>query len=85
MQPLIDCAATGLFIDAQYVSDNEIPTRTLSKPIPVYNVDGTLNEAGSVNEIVDVVLRYNVHTERALFAVTSLGKQDMILGYTWLR
>ena len=82
---LIDCGATRLFIDAQYITDNEIPTRPLSKPIPVYNIDSTLNEAGSVNEIVDVVLRYNGHTERALFAVTSLGKQDMILGYTWLR
>jgi hypothetical protein len=84
-QALIDCGATGLFIDRRYITDNKISTRKLSKPIPVYNVNGTLNEAGLVDEIVDVVLRYNGHTERALFAVTSLGKLDMILGYTWLR
>ena len=82
---LIDSGATGLFIDAKYVSENNISTRPLSKPIPVYNVDGTRNEAGSVSEIADVILRYKGHSERAIFAVTSLGTQDMILGYTWLR
>lgn len=32
-----------------------------------------------------MVLWYNGHTEYAQFAVTGLGKQDLILGYTWLR
>jgi transposase InsO family protein len=51
----------------------------------VYNIDGTLNEAGSIREVVDVVLRYKDHSERVQFAVTGLGKQDAILGYTWLK
>ena len=33
-------------------------------------------------EIVDVILRYKGHTERTSFAVTSLWKQDIILGFT---
>ncbi|KIJ31329.1 hypothetical protein M422DRAFT_131708, partial [Sphaerobolus stellatus SS14] len=45
---------------------------------------GTRNEGGSVTKIVDLILRYNDHTERTSFAVTNLGKQDMILGFTWL-
>ncbi len=36
-------------------------------------------------EVVDLVLRYKDHSKRAVFAVTNLGKQDMILGLTWLR
>ena len=32
-----------------------------------------------------MVLQYKDHSERAVFAVTNLGKQDMILGLTWLR
>ena len=56
----------------------------LSKPIPVYNVDGTPNEAGSINEVVDVIMTYNGHSERIMLAVTRLGKQSMILGFTWL-
>src|SRR3981189_1836005 len=79
---LVDCSATGLFIDTEYVRLNNISTRRLTSPIPVYNVDGTANEAGAITEIADVVLRYNGHAERTQLAVTSLGKQTMI---TWLR
>jgi hypothetical protein len=48
-------------------------------------MDGTLNESGSITEVVDLILRYNGHTERALFCVTGLGKQKLIIGYTWFR
>ncbi|KAG5733211.1 hypothetical protein E4T56_gene2237 [Termitomyces sp. T112] len=34
--------------------------------------------------MVDLVLHYQDHSEQAAFAITSLGKQDMILGFTWL-
>src|ERR1700733_1281847 len=84
LKALIDCGATGLFIETDYVRTNGIATRALSQPIPVYNVDGTPNEAGAIREVVTVVLQYGGHKERATFAVTKLGNQDMILGYTWL-
>ncbi|KNZ78756.1 hypothetical protein J132_10244, partial [Termitomyces sp. J132] len=61
-----------------------LTTHPLSCPIPVYNVDGMLNEASSIHSVVDLVLCYQDHSERAAFAITSLGKQDMILGFTWL-
>jgi hypothetical protein len=67
------------------VKSNRLPTRKLSQPIPVFNVDGTANEAGSISEVVDLIIRYDGHSERALFSVTSLGRQNMILGITWLR
>jgi hypothetical protein len=82
---LVDCGATGLFIDTEYVRSNNIPTCCLTTPIPVYNVDGTANEASAITEIADVILCYKGHAERTQFAVTSLGKQSMILGFTWLR
>src|ERR1700733_5973905 len=41
LKALIDCGATGLFIDSDYVRTKGIATRALSQPIPVYNVDGT--------------------------------------------
>jgi hypothetical protein len=82
---LVDCGATGLFMDAEWARMNDISTRSLTHAIPVYNVDGTPNEAGAIREIADVVLRYNGHSERAQFAITQLGKQNLILGFTWLR
>jgi len=51
----------------------------------VYNVDGSPNEAGQISEVVDVVLHYKTHSERMLLAVSSLRRQNMILGYTWLK
>jgi hypothetical protein len=85
LSALVDSGATGRFIDRDFVKANRLRTRTLSRPIPVRNVDGTLNEAGSITEMVDLILRYKNHSERALFAVTSLGAQTLILGLPWLQ
>jgi hypothetical protein len=49
-------------------------------PIPVRNVDGTPNEAGPITEVVDIILCYKGHSERAIFAVTTIGQEDVILG-----
>jgi len=51
----------------------------------VYNVDGSPNKAGQISEVVDVVLRYKTHSKRTLLTISNLGKQNMILGYTWLK
>jgi hypothetical protein len=53
--------------------------------IYVYNVDGTLNKVGSIHEVVDLVLNYKGHTEQTQFVITSLGRQKMILEFSWLR
>jgi len=80
----MDSRATGEFIYRHYAKSNRLHTQKLSKPIPVYNVDGTLNEAGSITEVVDLILRYQNHSEWTLFAVTGLGKQKLILGQSWI-
>jgi hypothetical protein len=83
-QALIDCSATGCFIDIEWVKLNNIPTHPLTNPIPVYNVDGTANDASTITDIANVILRYETHSERTQLAVTHLGKQSLILGYNWL-
>jgi len=82
---LLDSGATGNFIDKDFVCTKGISTQSISRPIPVFNIDGSPNEAGQISEVVDVVLRYKTHSERTLLAVSNLGKQNMILGYTWLK
>jgi predicted aspartyl protease len=84
-QALIDCGATGCFINVEWAQSNNVPTCPLTNPIPVYNVDGTANEAGMIVEIADMILCYDGHSKRTQFVVTHLGKQSMILGYNWLR
>jgi len=85
VKALLDSGATGNFIDQDFVHVKGINTRSTSHPIPVYNVNGSPNKAGQISEVVDVVLCYKTHSERTLLVVFSLGKQNMILGYTWLK
>jgi len=47
----------------------------------VFNVDGTANKAGQISEAVNVVLQYKTYLEQMLLAVSSLGKQDLILEF----
>jgi hypothetical protein len=55
-QALIDCGATGCFIDIEWAKLNNIPTCPLTNLIPVYNVNGTANDAGMITNITDVIL-----------------------------
>jgi hypothetical protein len=75
----------GCFIDIEWVKLNNIPMCPLTKLIPVYNVDGTANNAGAITNIADMILCYKQHSERTQLAVTHLGKQSLILGYNWLQ
>ena len=81
LSALLDSGATSRFIDRDYVKANGMTTRTLSTPIPVCNTNGT----GTITEVIDLILRYQNHSERTLFAVTGLGSQNLILGHSWLQ
>ena len=82
---LVDSGATREFIDQHYAKSSQFHLLKLSKPIPIFNIDGTPNEAGSVTEVVDLIFQYKNHSEQTLFAVSNLGKQKLILGHSWLR
>jgi len=81
----LDCRATGSLINRDFVCSKGMNTQTLSHNIPVFNVNGFPNEAGQISKVVDVVLYYKTHSERMLLAVSGLGKQNLILGYDWLK
>jgi len=82
IKALLDSGAMGNFIDRDFVQMKGINTQSISRPIPVYNVDGFPNKAGQISEVVDIVLRYKTHSERMLLTVSSLRRQSMILSYT---
>jgi len=85
IKALLDSGATGSFIDRDFVHSKGINTWTLSRNIPVFNVDSSPNEARQISEVVDVLFHYKTHSERMLLAVFRLGKQSLILGYNWLK
>ena len=85
IKALLDSRAMGNFIDKDFVHMKGISIWSISRPILVYNIDGSPNKAGQISKAVDVVLHYKTHSGRTLLAVSSLRKQSMILSYTWLK
>jgi hypothetical protein len=74
-QALIDCGATGFFIDIEWAKLNNVPTCPLTKLFPVYNVDGTANNGSAITDIANVILHYENHSECTQLAITHLGIQ----------
>ena len=81
---LLDSSMTGECIDRDYARSCWFNLIKLTQPILVYNVDRSPNEAGSITEVVSLILHHKKHLEWTTFAVTSLGRQKMILRHSWL-
>ncbi len=69
-EAMVDTGAMGNFIDQDFIRNAKLLTHKLSQPIPVYNIDRTPNEAGSIHEVVDMIMTYGGHSEQILLAVT---------------
>ena len=87
---LLDSGAKGLIIHEDYAKKNNLTLRTLAKPLPAQNVDGSENTNGLIRHTTIQHLRIqdnsgNKHDERAEFYVTNIGDYDVILGTDWLR
>ena len=82
---MIDSGASTLFINKRFVQENKIRTRRLKNPIPVYNIDGTLNRLGAIEEVAFLNMKLGSHEERTIFTVTDIGPEDVIIGIDWLR
>jgi hypothetical protein len=84
VKALVDCGATGDFIDSEYIISRNLPVQRLLQPIPVLSVDSSPNQAGGITGVVNMVVDYKGHSERIQLAITRLRKQYVILGYSWL-
>jgi hypothetical protein len=84
MKALLDSGANTIYIDKAYAQKMKLPLTLLADPIPVYNVDGTRNAAGSITHCAEIIIQFQEHREKVTAEVTDLGKNQMILGYTWL-
>ena len=61
---LLDSGCTGSCITKKFVNDSGIKMIKLSRLILVYNADGTLNQGGSIEEIVEMRMVIEDHQER---------------------
>src|SRR5258708_7578148 len=73
-----------MFINWSFMQKHQLETTPLPQPILVHNVNGSLNENGSVMEEVHVTLHFRCHSERVHLAVANLGQQTVIIGHSWL-
>ena len=82
---LLDSGANATFIDISVVGRLGLPLTPLDSPIRVFNVDGSRNSAGDVTHMTTITMEYLRHCEELTAEVTNLGKNSLILGYTWLK
>ena len=81
---LVDSGATDNFIDPRLITQLGLGTRLLERPQKIWNIDETNNQAGMLTQYMDLSVRTGKREEDMRFLVTSLGNEDLILGYPWL-
>ena len=84
-QALIDSGAEGKFIDQNYARTLGVKQTALKEPIKVLNVDGTWNKRGIITHYMELDLLIENRIKRQRLYITGLGKQKIILGFTWLK
>ena len=87
---LLDSGAEGIIANHKFVKRNKLTLGTLAKPIPVKNVDGTMNQQGAVRYTTIQTIRIKspsnkYHKERSELYVTALGDHNVIFGTDWLQ
>ena len=82
---MVDSGATGLFTSNEFVKANNLRRLRLRKPISVHNIDGTHNQAGSIEEFVQLAITVDNHKHWVDMLITDLGGESVILGLPWLR
>ncbi len=81
---LLDSGATECYIYQAFANLLKILLVSTSVSIRVQNVDGILNQLGSITRKAHIDLLIDrLHMEQEMF-VTNLGNQRLILGLPWL-
>ena len=84
-EALLDSGANIIFIDRKWARDKNITLTLLQNPISMFNVDGTKNSAGNLTHLANIIIDYQGHSEKITAKITDLEKNQVILGYTWLK
>ena len=82
---MLDSRANTTFIDKAVIEWLGLPLEALTNPIHVFNMDGSCNSAGDVTHTVNITVDFLGHREELRAKVTNLGKNSLILSYTWLK
>jgi hypothetical protein len=81
---LVNSSATDNFIDFRTVTKLQLGTKKLPRERQLFNVDGTHNQAGLIEESIQLYMERGEECVRTQFHITNLGRDWIILGYPWL-
>ena len=81
---MVNSGATSLFIDHKFASQHQMLKEPLENLIRLFDIDGSLNEAGSITHKVRLTLKVGQDQKKFDFFLTSLGPEKVILGLPWL-
>jgi len=81
---LINCRASGCFIDTTLVIHLGWQINRLAVLRTAYNVDGTLNNNGLIQLYMSLTLQIGDKDEHHDFYIIQCGNEDVILGLPWL-
>ena len=84
VEVLLDSGATGLVMSSEFARKKGFKLKKLERLIQVRNVDGSFNQEGPIENIVEVNVYYKGHVERTEINVIGGQKWGVILGIPWL-
>ena len=84
-EALLDSSATGIVISEEFARRHKFRRTKLERLVYIRNVDGTLNYAGPIVDIVEVEIFFKEHKERTSIDMIGGQKWSVILGMPWLR
>ena len=82
---LLDSRCTGTTIDERFAKEKGLKMYKLPVPIPVYNMDRSINSARSIREFTIVEMRIGDHSKQIAMAMSNLSTHLIFLGYDWLK
>ena len=81
---LLDSGATKNFLDPRTVERLQISIGTLSGPRIIYNIDSTLNKAGSITHKAQLKVTFGKEIWTVDFFINDLGQDRAVLGFPFL-
>jgi len=81
---LTNSRCTNITIAKKTVEEKGIPTKSLPKPLNVYNLDGSRNGEKTIREFVPLEINSNRHIKQIDAVVSEIKKMDLFLGHDWL-
>ena len=82
---LVDSGAGASIINVELVKHYNLLTQDLPIPAMAYNVDRTPNKRRQMTKFMNSNSNFGDHIEQVKLYVSNIGKQNIILGYPWLK